>query len=116
MPPYLHGFSDASEKAYAACLYIRNKENLGKIIIGLLCAKTRVALHKKISLPHLELCEAVLLSRLLLKVTSALQTSPSKVYLWTDSTIVLSWISQPPNKWKTFVTNRVTEVLSNTKP
>lgn len=31
-------------------------------------------------------------------------------YLWSDSTIVLGWIKQPPNKLKTFVSNRVAEI------
>jgi len=35
------------------------------------------------------------------------QTTIDESYLWTDSSIVLTWIQGPPNKWKTFVGNRI---------
>ena len=60
----LHGFSDASEKAYGACLYLRSVDNQGKILCSLVCAKSRVAPLKSLSVPRLELCAAVLLVRL----------------------------------------------------
>ena len=31
-------------------------------------------------------------------------------YAWTDSTIVLSWLSREPSHWSTFVSNRVSEI------
>ncbi|GFU33158.1 integrase catalytic domain-containing protein [Nephila pilipes] len=34
----------------------------------------------------------------------------------TDSKITLSWIRSDPNKWKTFVCNRTTEILQYTSP
>jgi hypothetical protein len=35
---------------------------------------------------------------------------------WTNSTIILSWLSSPPPTWKTFITNRVPEIQTLTKP
>jgi hypothetical protein len=35
-------------------------------------------------------------------------------YLWTDSSIVLTWIQVPPNRWKTFVGNRVPIIQEET--
>ncbi|KAJ8982167.1 hypothetical protein NQ317_013952 [Molorchus minor] len=32
------------------------------------------------------------------------------VFLWSDSTIVLSWLSAQPCRWKTFVSNRVSQI------
>jgi len=34
--------------------------------------------------------------------------------LWTDSSIVLTWIQGPPNKWKAFVGNRVAAIQEET--
>lgn len=38
----LHGFSDAAEAAYGACIYVRSIDNLGNITSRLLCSKSRV--------------------------------------------------------------------------
>ena len=59
----IHGFADASMKAYSAVLYLRKiKED--KIIINFQCAKTQVAPVKTVSIPRLELCAAELLAKL----------------------------------------------------
>lgn len=39
-----------------------------------------------------------------------------QIYAWTDSTIVLAWIRSHPNKWKTFVSNRISEIHDTLKP
>jgi hypothetical protein len=33
-----------------------------------------------------------------------------RILLWTDSTIVLSWLATSASKWKTFVANRVAQI------
>ncbi|CAB0015637.1 unnamed protein product, partial [Nesidiocoris tenuis] len=89
----LHGFSDASESAYGACVYIKSVDEDGHTHVYLLTSKSRVAPMKTISLPRLELCAAVLLIRLMSSVLKSLRVSPSAVHYWTDSQIVLTWIS-----------------------
>lgn len=64
-----HGFSDASEKAYAAVLYILVSDTKSKIT-HLVASKTRVAPLKTISIPRLELCEALLLTELIDSIIS----------------------------------------------
>lgn len=57
----VHGFCDASEEAFGACIYIRSQINCGKRYSRLLCAKTRVAPLKGCTVPRLELNGALLL-------------------------------------------------------
>jgi len=54
----LHGFSDASTKAYAAVVYSRVTNDDGSISVSLVAAKTRVVPLKQQSFPRLELCAA----------------------------------------------------------
>ncbi|GFX11069.1 integrase catalytic domain-containing protein [Trichonephila clavipes] len=59
----IHGFCDASSKAYSAVLYLRVVSDLPHLL--LMASKTRVAPVQIISLPKLELCVALLLAELL---------------------------------------------------
>ncbi|GJQ79178.1 hypothetical protein Trydic_g5426 [Trypoxylus dichotomus] len=111
----LHGFSDASEKAYGACIYVRATNATGEHVTQLLCSKSRVSQLKRQSLPRLELCASLLLLQLYYKVKQSLCGMISKSVLWTDSTLVINWISSDPNRWKTFIGNRVSEIQSLTE-
>uniref|UniRef100_A0A2S2QB76 Uncharacterized protein n=1 Tax=Sipha flava TaxID=143950 RepID=A0A2S2QB76_9HEMI len=110
----IHGFSDASEVAYGCCLYVRYATGTGSYSTSLICAKSKVAPIKTLSIPRLELCAALLLSRLAAKIIPKLQLNIKRRYFWTDSTIVLAWISSPAANWKVFVGNRVSEIQDKT--
>jgi len=103
----LHWFSDASELAYGACFYIRSIDVHGKITTKLLCSKSRVAPLKRLSLSRLELCAALLLAVMYQASSRVLKISFNKIRFWTDSVVVLAWLSSPATRWKTFVANRV---------
>lgn len=112
----LHGFGDASEKGYSAAVYLRTLTKSGDIVVKLVCAKTKVAPIKQVSLPRLELCAALLVARLMVKVRSALKLPGVSLHGWSDSTVTLDWIRGSPNKWKTFVANRVSEIQALVSP
>ncbi|XP_058817359.1 uncharacterized protein LOC131680663 [Topomyia yanbarensis] len=105
----MHGFSDASEQAYGACVYIRSIAEDGYCTVRLVAAKSRIAPLEVKSIARLELCAALLLANLVHLVAETINYQ-GKVLLWTDSSIVLHWLSSTPSSWQTFVANRVAEI------
>lgn len=112
----LHCFSDASESAYGTCIYLRSKNNTLGYQTKLLCAKTRVAPLKTVTIARLELCAALLQAELAEKVKKSMNLNFSKYFYWSDSTITLTWIRASPHLFKTFVSNRVSQIQSITDP
>nr|CAI5839869.1 unnamed protein product [Callosobruchus analis] len=104
-----HGFSDASLQAYSAVVYVRTTDCIGKTWVQLLCAKTKVAPVKALTIPRLELCGALILARLMKQVSDSF-TCNFKIYYWCDSQIVLHWLNTDANKLQTFVSNRVAQI------
>ncbi|XP_065086854.1 uncharacterized protein LOC135708681 [Ochlerotatus camptorhynchus] len=112
---FLHGYSDASERAMGACIYIRAVDDAGNHSSHLLCAKSKVAPigNKRTTLPRLELCAAVILARLINNVTSAINQPFFEIRAWVDSSVVLAWLNGGASRWKTFVANRVAEITTH---
>jgi hypothetical protein len=76
-------------------------------------SKARVAPIKTESVLCLKLDSAVIGLRLGHAVALAYQISPKQIYYWTDSPNVLYWINTPANQIKTFVSNWVGEIQSD---
>ena len=110
----LHGFSDASEKAYAAVVYVKSTYTDHPPLISLVTAKTKVAPLKPVTIPKLEQCGAALLSKLLTTVSQALNIPLINIHAWCDSTIVLSRLDGNPRHYKTYVGNRISTILKST--
>jgi hypothetical protein len=106
----LQGFCVSSEKAYGVYLYLRSLNQHGEVTTKLFCSKSRVSPVNKITHPRIELCGTLLLAQLIQKAVPALNLKIDRILLWTDSTIVLSWLATSASKWKIFVANRVSQI------
>ena len=112
----IHGFSDASENAYAAVVYFRMEDREGAVYTSLIASKTKVAPIKRLTIPRLELCGAHLLTKLLEHVRTTLKIPIEQIFAWTDSTIVINWLDGSPRRFKTYVGNRVSFIIDRIPP
>ncbi|GBM08088.1 hypothetical protein AVEN_123000-1 [Araneus ventricosus] len=103
----LHIFTDASAYGYACCAFLRCEEE-EEVKVSLVLAKSRVAPVKRLTIPRLELLGAAIGARIASTILDALKF-PLKMYFWTDSMIVLGWITNT-EPWNTFVGNRIKEI------
>jgi len=113
----LVGFCDASNAAYASCIYLRAKGAEG-FTVELIAAKTKVSPVHGETTPRLELCSAVLLKCLVNStITTLLPTKIkiSSVKCFTDSTGALGQIFST-EKQPLFVTNRVRKIRNSSTP
>lgn len=110
----LLGFSDASERAYGAVVYM-HVVHAEQATIKLVCAKSKVSPVKPLSIARLELCAAELLAKLIRRVhdTYNPRYNICEVYAFTDSKVTLCWLNSSPHRWQTFVANRVVKALDN---
>ena len=112
----LHGFGDASTKAYGATVYIRCVDETGHISTHFVMSKSRVAPTKTMSFPRLELLAAVTNARLLKLVEESLTLKIDRVVCCTEGMVTLKWIRVSSCQWKTFLANRVAEIQSTWHP
>ena len=106
----LHLFTDASESAYACCLYICLKASA-----QLIYSKGKVAPLRTISLARLELQAAFLGAKCADFICQELRIKVLEVHAWTESITVWHWLQKPAYSWTTWVANRVSviEDISN---
>lgn len=101
----LYGFCDASQKAYGAVVYLKATTKR----VFLMSSKSRVP-KDTCTIPKMELLAAELLAELMAEVIQALEWVDKPVRLFSDSTVVLSWLKSDAKKLRTFVHNRVQSI------
>jgi len=97
-------------------VYLRMADTEKNVYTSLVMSKTKVCPIKRLSIPRLELCGAQILARLLQHAKEVLQLPMSNAFAWTDSTIVLSWLSGNPRRFKTYVGNRISSIVDQIPP
>ena len=113
----LHGFGDASDKAFGGVVYLRiQSEN--SVVCKLVASKTRVSPLPGVTTPKLELLSALVLARLITSVHKTLGPSfnITECVCWLDSEIALWWINKTDKEFKAFVQNGVVEIRKLVAP
>ena len=113
----LHGFADASNKAFGGVVYLRIQSGCSAVC-SLVASKTRVSPITGATTPRLELLSALVLARLISSVRKALDLSLkiNSCVCWLDSEIALWWITKSQREFKPFVQNRVVEIRKLVTP
>ena len=89
----LHHFSDASNKWYRQCSYLRLTDERDQIHCSFVIGKSRVTPLKPVAIPTLELTAAVTSVRISDQLRRELQLENSEEIFWTDSKVVLGYIA-----------------------
>ncbi|XP_067625507.1 uncharacterized protein [Eurosta solidaginis] len=110
----LHVFVDASEDAFAAVAYWRSCNSFGDVEVAFVCAKSKCAPMKTLTIPRLELQAAVLGTRLMQCIREEHLVDIEDCILWSDSTTVIKWLRSEHRRYKPFVQHRVAEILATT--
>ncbi|XP_037521388.1 uncharacterized protein LOC119398627 [Rhipicephalus sanguineus] len=112
----LYIFTDASAKAYGACIYVRALSADGACVTRLLISRSRVAPLQTMYLPRLELIACVSGARLAKYVRSVPLLQQASARFWTDSLVPLHWIRAKRRNRDLFISNRVAEISKLTNP
>ncbi|XP_022096554.1 uncharacterized protein LOC110982458 [Acanthaster planci] len=114
----IHIFSDASEHAIGAVAYLKLINDCDRPHVSFLLAKARVTPQHAVSIPRLELCGAVLATELAKIIQSEFKDRMSidSTSFYTDSKIVLSYISNESKRFHVYVANRVHKIHTMSTP
>ena len=103
-----HHFSDGSSIGYGQCSYLQLMDDHNQISVSFLMGKSRVAPLKQITIPRMELTAAVTSIKVSNLLHEELMFVPDLEHIfWTDSQVVLGYISNETKSFHTYVSNRI---------
>ncbi|XP_039902004.1 uncharacterized protein LOC120742644 isoform X1 [Simochromis diagramma] len=109
-------FSDASTKAIGAVAYLKAVQTDGKVEVGFIMGKAKLAPLSEPTIPRLELCAAVLAAEMADLIQDELDLDFDAVHFYTDSKVVLGYICNESKRFYTYVHNRVQRIRQSSKP
>ena len=112
----LHSFSDASVNGYGQCSYLRMINDRDEVHCALVMAKSRLTPLKPVTVPRLELTAAVVSMKISSLLQKELNYQDMQEFFWTDSRVVLGYISKEARLFHTFVANRVQAIRDHASP
>ena len=112
----LHNMSDASQTGYGQCSYLRLVDGNGRIPCSLVLGNARVAPLRPITIPRLQLTTATVSLRVASVLKEELDYEELQEFSWTDSKVVLGFISNESRRFHVYVANRVQFIRYQTSP
>lgn len=112
----LHAFSDASQDAIGAAVYLRQFNEANEMSTSLAYGQAKVALVNPTSIPRLELCGAVLAVQAAQRIIKEIDVKISEVTYYTDSKVVLGYITNESRRFYVYVANQVQLIRSLSTP
>jgi hypothetical protein len=109
-------FCDASEQAISAVAYLKVVDDSGATSLGFLVGKSKLAPLKCHTILRLELCGDVLATELGETICNHMNLSYEICHYYTDSQVVLGYISNTTRRFYTYVANRVEKIHNISKP
>ena len=106
----LHYFSNKSQHGYAAVAFLRFVDDRGRVHCKFVIGKKRNTPLNQRAVPRLELQAAVISTRLHLMIMDELDLPINSATFWTDSMIVLQYVTNEKIRFKPLIANRVTEI------
>ena len=110
----LHHFSDASTEGYGQCSYLRLTDEKDQVCCSFVMGKARVTPLKPITIPRLELTAALVSVKVSEMFQHELEYDEITEVFWTDSKVVLGYISNDARRFHVFVANRVQQIRDHT--
>ena len=107
----LHVFADASDDAVGHVMYLKSVSKAGDIHVSFVCGSSKVAPQAATSMPRLELCACVDAALSARKVCNEIDINIDIIKMYTDSQVVLGYLSNTKKQFSKYVTARVTCIL-----
>ena len=116
MSSYLHTFCDASNEAVGAVSCLRTVQYNGSIQVSFILGKAKLALSHATTIPHLELCTAILGIEIMGLINEELDMKPDAIAYYSNSRVVLGHISNKTWRFYAFVSNQVECIRKSSSP
>ena len=112
----LHTFCDASVEAIGAVSYLRVILPDGEVQVAFVLGKAKLSPLRATTIPRLDLCAAVLGVELTEVIVQSLDDPLDSITYYSDSRVVLGYISNTKRRFYVYVANRVERIRRSSRP
>ena len=110
----LHVFCDASDDAIGHVVYMLERNHSGTYHVSFVFASSKVSPRQATTVPRLELCAATHAALSSQRIATELRITSGQVTFYSDSRVVLGYLSNTTTRFSRYVSNRVRDILRHT--